>query len=58
MFNKADLVNLHNLLQRATFKGLEEAEIAIVLSHKIKAALNVSDLSRDDQPSPASGVGG
>lgn len=51
MFTKNDFINLHHLLQRATFNGLEEAEVAVVLSHKIKAVLNGSNVQGNDQSS-------
>ena len=39
MFSVNDLNNLHKVLERADYKGLEEAQVAVYLSHKIKQAL-------------------
>lgn len=54
MLTKVDLVNIHNLLQRARFNGLEEAEVAVVLSQKIKVMLNGGNVPNPTQPSPTS----
>lgn len=65
MFTRTDLINLHNLLSRSTFTGLEEAEVGVYLSHKIKQELQVfelpkvisdgSDLQRPNKSSPDRG---
>jgi hypothetical protein len=60
--NKNDLQNLFNLLKRGKFDGLEEAEVAVHLSFKLKAMAqeleNGSDLPSVDQPSAESSLGG
>lgn len=35
----ADIQNVINLLNRSKFEGLEEAEVAVVLAHKLKVAV-------------------
>lgn len=66
MFNRNDLINIQNLLKRATFTGLEEAQVAVVLNNKIVTQLNKlfveeangRNVQNNDQPSPASSLGG
>lgn len=40
-FTVSDLTNLFNLLRRVQFNGLEEAEVAVYLSQKIKAHIDL-----------------
>ncbi len=65
MFTRTDLVNLHNLIVRSKFNGLEEAEVAVYLSQKIKQQVAYFDLPKEvadggnvqrlDQPGAESG---
>lgn len=37
--SKNDIINLHNMIKRGTFTGLEEAEVAVYLSEKLKVMM-------------------
>lgn len=56
MLTQTDLINILNLLQRGRYNGLEEAEVAVVLSQKIKGLLNARNLSSNDQSRSTSGL--
>jgi hypothetical protein len=42
MLNLNDYKNLLIVLQRAQFKGLEEAEVGVVLAHRLRALIRAS----------------
>lgn len=60
MLNVHDLQNIHKLLQRSQYEGLEEAKVAAVLAHKIEQLLEQASgnkLPAADQPRDEEGRG-
>lgn len=52
MLNVTDLKNILSLMDRVTYKGISEVEVAIVLVSKIKAEIN----EQEKTPKPAAGL--
>lgn len=43
MLNKVDIQNLMSLLKRATYSGLEEAQVGLQLAHKLQEMAQALD---------------